>query len=588
MNSPTTASPTPYACDIRSATAPMFARLHPALAARAKPPSAARVRTRATLHRLLRRRPVRARLCTVAAQLHRAPRRRTVRRAVVERPAAVAAGLEPSPRAVEHRPEGDRDDPVELILAAADLRATRFVELACAAARPQRSTPRRLPARAASRCSPAPAPASLTQRPRPAGSATEAVLGEPLGRASRRSCSRSMLFTNSCTSRKRLRRGSRDVVAGAHRICLDTSILCSTGVRSFAASPSLCASSPRRLTTGGQRLAARRARRRRRRRRAGGRARRPPGDAGPRAPTGDRPARSPATARCTVAWSGAENDFARLNRLVAPRVHEITGHDPSAAMLFREASIQQRLVNLRAADDLERYVRLVSGRLPQRVPPVALRGAAPAGQGADPVDAAPAADRGRPRGAEARHAVRAVRPAGSADRDGRARRPVPHAAAVADRDRERRRRALRQHRARDVLPLVRLVRARSGPATSTRGTVDAFRSKGAAPDRRDRGELGRVPGDRADRRARDGGRRRRPPLSRRLLLLGGEGGALLLAFTILAAAAMRRDVNDARRRLIVVRRPAVAGRAAHVRGVALRWRRPARSPAGSWAEAPRP
>ncbi len=33
-------------------------------------------------------------------------------------------------------------------------------------------------------------------------------------------------------------------------------------------------------------------------------------------------------------------------------------------MLFREASIQGRLVNLRAANDLGRYVRLLSGRLP--------------------------------------------------------------------------------------------------------------------------------------------------------------------------------------------------------------------------------
>ena len=33
-------------------------------------------------------------------------------------------------------------------------------------------------------------------------------------------------------------------------------------------------------------------------------------------------------------------------------------------MLFREASIQGRLVNLRAANDLGRFVRLVSGRLP--------------------------------------------------------------------------------------------------------------------------------------------------------------------------------------------------------------------------------
>jgi len=34
-------------------------------------------------------------------------------------------------------------------------------------------------------------------------------------------------------------------------------------------------------------------------------------------------------------------------------------------MLFREASIQGRLVNLRAADDLGRWVRLESGRIPK-------------------------------------------------------------------------------------------------------------------------------------------------------------------------------------------------------------------------------
>ena len=71
----------------------------------------------ATLHRRLETAPVRARLGAVAAELHRAPRARTVRRAVVERPAAVAAGLEPRPGAVEHRTERDLDDPVELILA---------------------------------------------------------------------------------------------------------------------------------------------------------------------------------------------------------------------------------------------------------------------------------------------------------------------------------------------------------------------------------------------------------------------------------------------------------------------------------------
>ena len=74
---------------------------------------------------------------------------------------------------------------------------------------------------------------------------------------------------------------------------------------------------------------------------------------------------APGNREVAVAWSGATNDFTRLNRLVVPRVQQITGDRPAAAMLFREASIQQRLVNLRAADDLGRYVRLVSGRIPK-------------------------------------------------------------------------------------------------------------------------------------------------------------------------------------------------------------------------------
>ena len=61
---------------------------------------------------------------------------------------------------------------------------------------------------------------------------------------------------------------------------------------------------------------------------------------------------------------GYGGTWAELNRFVVPRMEALTGRPPAAAMLFREASIQGRLVNVRAADDLGRYVRLVSGRLP--------------------------------------------------------------------------------------------------------------------------------------------------------------------------------------------------------------------------------
>ena len=78
---------------------------------------------------------------------------------------------------------------------------------------------------------------------------------------------------------------------------------------------------------------------------------------------------APGDRQVQVVWSGASNSFGRLNAFVAPRMRAVTGEQPSAAMLFREASIQGSLVNLRAADDLGRWVHLVSGRLPKRCTP---------------------------------------------------------------------------------------------------------------------------------------------------------------------------------------------------------------------------
>src|SRR5262245_53016885 len=37
-----------------------------------------------------------------------------------------------------------------------------------------------------------------------------------------------------------------------------------------------------------------------------------------------------------VTWSGAVDDFTRLDRFVAPRIEVLTGQRPAAAMLFRE------------------------------------------------------------------------------------------------------------------------------------------------------------------------------------------------------------------------------------------------------------
>ncbi len=106
-------------------------------------------------------------------------------------------------------------------------------------------------------------------------------------------------------------------------------------------------------------------------------------------------------------------------------------------MLFREASIQGQLVNIRAADDLGQYVNLISGRLPTVCVPDALRGASPAGKRADPVYAGPSPDRGWARKTEGRCAVRDVRPAVARNADGGRGASLPHAAAFTCRDRER-------------------------------------------------------------------------------------------------------------------------------------------------------
>jgi len=73
---------------------------------------------------------------------------------------------------------------------------------------------------------------------------------------------------------------------------------------------------------------------------------------------------APGDRQVQVTWSGATDEFSRLDRFVAPRVESLTGQRPDGAMLFREASTQRRLVYVRAADNLGRYVDVVSGRLP--------------------------------------------------------------------------------------------------------------------------------------------------------------------------------------------------------------------------------
>jgi hypothetical protein len=257
---------------------------------------------------------------------------------------------------------------------------------------------------------------------------------------------------------------------------------------------------------------------------------------------------APGDHEVAVAWSGATNDFTRLNRFVAPRVEAITGARPAAAMLFREASIQQRLVNLRAADDLGRYVRLVSGRLPQPCRPSHCEVLRLQGKG-------PIPSTSHLRLIEVGRAVLKsdapfapfVLPAPPTEMVAQAVRyhtPQPSPIVIANgvaglSDNTELQTFYRSYawfvplRAGDVHPWA----------------VDAFRTKvqrltAEIEASSDEFQV-TAPTDELATAASSS-----TAAARRLLLLGGEGGALLLAFTILAAAALRRDITDARRRLV--------------------------------------
>jgi hypothetical protein len=257
---------------------------------------------------------------------------------------------------------------------------------------------------------------------------------------------------------------------------------------------------------------------------------------------------TPADREIAVAWSGGENAFPRLTRFVEPSMRESTGEQPVAAMLFREASIQQRLVNLRAADDLGDWVRLVSGHLPAPCRPSHCEVLRLEGKG-------PIPSTSHLRLIEVGRAV--LKPDAPF---GPFVLPTPPTEQVA--------RAVRYHTP-PPSPVV-IANGVAGLSQNTeletfyrsygwfvpiRGgdvhpwAIDAFRKRvqqltAQIEARSDEYQV-TAPSDQLATAASAS-----TAAARRLLLLGGEGGALLLAFTILAAAALRRDVTDARRRLV--------------------------------------
>jgi hypothetical protein len=248
-----------------------------------------------------------------------------------------------------------------------------------------------------------------------------------------------------------------------------------------------------------------------------------------------------------VVWSGATDSFTPLDRVVAPRVRALTGEAPVAAMLFREASIQSRLVNVRAANDLDRWVNLVSGRLPARCVPSHCEVLRLKGKG--PIPSTPylnLIEVGRAtlkRDAPFAAFVLPTPPTEQVARAVRYHTPQPSPVVIANGV------AGLSH----TPELQTFYRAYGWFLPVANGEVHpwaigAFERKvqrltAVLEAGSDQFQV-TAPTDTIATAAASS-----RVAARRLLLLGGEGGALLIAFTVLAAAALRRDVGDARRRL---------------------------------------
>jgi hypothetical protein len=256
---------------------------------------------------------------------------------------------------------------------------------------------------------------------------------------------------------------------------------------------------------------------------------------------------APGDRQVQVTWSGATNDFVRLDKFVAPTIRSLTGNRPATAMLFREASIQRRLVNLRAADDLGRWVNLVSGRVPKVCVPSHCEVLRLEGRGPIPsTKVLHLIEVGRAVLKPGTPFAPFVLPAPPTEMVARAVRyhtpqpsPVVIANGVAGLSQTPELETFYRSyawflpiRSGDVHPWeINAFQARVQRLSSQiEASSDGFQV--TAP---------------TDALTTAAGSSR--AAARRLLLLGGEGGALLLAFTILAAAALRRDVTDARRRL---------------------------------------
>jgi hypothetical protein len=261
----------------------------------------------------------------------------------------------------------------------------------------------------------------------------------------------------------------------------------------------------------------------------------------------------PSSRSIHVTWfsvGGQAAPYARLNRHVRRTLRTVTDRPAAATSLYRESQLGGAFLSLGAVDDLSRWVRVRSGRLPRRctlrrcevlivrgggrIPDVPGLRLVPVGHG-DVVSATLFGDAVPSLGLHQSQFVQQM---------ARYHRPAPPplvlANGVAGLDRwPRLRDAYRTYSW--VVPLDRrLVHSWSAESLATRiehirsqlqAEVFAFDVEAPIDELHAAAGLGRV-------------------VARRLFLLGGEAVALLLAFAVLAGARLRPDFEASRLRLI--------------------------------------
>ncbi len=259
----------------------------------------------------------------------------------------------------------------------------------------------------------------------------------------------------------------------------------------------------------------------------------------------------PADRAVQAVWFGTnESSWRSLDRVARPAL-EALGGKPVPVMLYREANVGGRLVDLRAVDGLSRWVRVTSGRLPHRCTATRCEVLEIGGSLAVPHTAGlPLVVVGHgvvsPAAPFAQYISRPVNPGTSLQYH----TPQTPPLVIADGVDALSHAPELETFYRSYAWMLPLAPGSVHPWTVARLTREIERTSSQIDAN---STLFQVTAPIQQLQAASATAR---ASERRLLLLGGQAVALLLAFTLLAAASLRRDVEASRRRLAWLGAPA--------------------------------